>query len=253
MASIEFITKRVEGKQKEVAKLEKKLERILKAQATGWEVNPYYYHEDDVKWTTRDLEQARKALEEYKEQLIRETEKANSRNVKVIIEFLENWKERMRKAYANAFTQYLDALEEYYKVDREYCEWYNSRRKWDECTREEIKAKEKAFHEYRSEFRKTWAFVEIYDEYNYGKHTFNTAKFEKDLENDANAKYDDIIRRTNEIVGEITDAKALSVGEKGELNGYIIGTRGTAKVNTIGAGGYNIQIFHFRTLIHRVK
>lgn len=35
MATIEFITKRVEGKKKEIAKLEKKMERILKAEATG--------------------------------------------------------------------------------------------------------------------------------------------------------------------------------------------------------------------------
>ena len=62
--------------------------------------------------------------------------------------------------------------------------------------------------------------------------------------------YDDIIERTNRITGTITDATQLEVGAKGELNGYIIGERGTAKVSTIGAGGYNIQCFHFRTVIH---
>ena len=49
MASIEFITKRIEGKQAEIAKLEKKIARIEKAKATGLEVNPYYYREDDLK------------------------------------------------------------------------------------------------------------------------------------------------------------------------------------------------------------
>ena len=34
------------------------------------------------------------------------------------------------------------------------------------------------------------------------------------------------------------------------LNGYIIGTKGCCSIKTIGAGGYNIQCFHFRTLIH---
>lgn len=77
------------------------------------------------------------------------------------------------------------------------------------------------------------------------------SKLAKDLIEEANRKYDFIIERTNAIVGEITDASGLTVGSKDDLNGYIIGTRGVAKVQTIGAGGYNIQCFHFRTLIHK--
>ena len=46
-----------------------------------------------------------------------------------------------------------------------------------------------------------------------------------------------------------TDASGLEVGAKGELNGLVNGTRGVARVTTIGAGGYNIQCFHFRTLV----
>ena len=60
MASVEYLTKRVEGKKKEIAKLESKLSRIEKAKATNWEVNPYYYHEDDLRWTLKDLETARR-------------------------------------------------------------------------------------------------------------------------------------------------------------------------------------------------
>ena len=78
-------------------------------------------------------------------------------------------------------------------------------------------------------------------------------KLEKDMTQEWNRKYDFIIERTNEIVGQITDASNLNVGAKGDLNGYIIGTKGTAKVQTIGAGGYNIQCFHFRTLINEMK
>lgn len=60
------------------------------------------------------------------------------------------------------------------------------------------------------------------------------------------------IERTNEIVGEITDASYLSVNQKGNLDGFILGSRGSAQVSTIDAGGYNIQCYHFRTLIHKV-
>ena len=72
------------------------------------------------------------------------------------------------------------------------------------------------------------------------------------IDAEAKSKYDSIIERTNRIVGQITDATNLHIGEKGDLNGYIYGTEGTAKVQTIGAGGYNIQCFHFRTLTTRV-
>lgn len=45
MATVEFLTKRVEGTQKKVQKLEAKLERINSAEASGWKVNPYYVRE----------------------------------------------------------------------------------------------------------------------------------------------------------------------------------------------------------------
>ena len=79
------------------------------------------------------------------------------------------------------------------------------------------------------------------------------AKLNKDLDKDANTKYDFIIERTNAIVGTITDATNLKIGRKGDLNGFIIGERGKAKVETIGAGGYNIQCYHFRTLINKIR
>lgn len=56
-----------------------------------------------------------------------------------------------------------------------------------------------------------------------------------------------------ETVGTITDAAALYIGPEGDINGIIVGTEGKAKIQTIGAGGYNIQCFHFRTLIHEIK
>ena len=106
MASVEYITKRIEGKQKEITKLEKKLERINKAKETNWEVNPYYYTERDISSTEKELEEAQKALARHEAELVTETEKTNSRNVQAIVEFLEGWKNRMREWYGKGLEEY---------------------------------------------------------------------------------------------------------------------------------------------------
>ena len=72
------------------------------------------------------------------------------------------------------------------------------------------------------------------------------------LEAEKKAKIIDMMARIEGITGKITDAAALHIGMKGDLEGVIIGEKGTAKINTIGAGGYNIQCYHYRTLIHEI-
>ena len=69
------------------------------------------------------------------------------------------------------------------------------------------------------------------------------------VERDKELKYIDLVESVKAICGKITDASFLRVGEKGELNGYIDGDSGRAKIQTFGAGGYNIQRYHFRTRV----
>jgi len=252
MASIEYITKRLEGKKAEIAKLEKKLERINKAEASGWKDNPYYYSERDKRWTLRDLEDAKKALCDWGEKLSQAEEKAASRDVKAILDFLENWKANVRSYYEKAFSAYQKEHEEWLAISAEHCEWYY-KGGWRDPNRKEINER---YEERRNAHQKKWRFIQPYLENKIDRSTghygecLNIEKLTKELDNEANAMYDDIIERTNRITGKIIDASNLDIGEKGELNGYIKGERGTAKVQTIGAGGYNIQRFHFRTLIH---
>lgn len=79
------------------------------------------------------------------------------------------------------------------------------------------------------------------------------AYLEKALEAEKKAKIIDLVNRIEKVVGRIVDGDDLHIGPKGDLEGIIIGETGKAKINTIGAGGYNIQCFHFRTLIHEIK
>ena len=63
----------------------------------------------------------------------------------------------------------------------------------------------------------------------------------------------DLYNRVKKITGEkIYDWSELYYNN-GALNGIIEGEDGTAKVESILAGGYNIQRLHVRVLVHEVK
>lgn len=66
----------------------------------------------------------------------------------------------------------------------------------------------------------------------------------------------DLYNRTEAIVGTANDWTGIHVtqgnGGFAVINGIIKGTDGTAKVESILAGGYNIQRLHIRTLVHAI-
>lgn len=75
---------------------------------------------------------------------------------------------------------------------------------------------------------------------------------DKVLEEEKKAKLIDLFNRVSGICGPITDATALRVDVSGDLGGQVVGEKGVVSIQTIGAGGYNIQCYHYRTLIRDV-
>lgn len=63
----------------------------------------------------------------------------------------------------------------------------------------------------------------------------------------------DLYNRVKDITGEVTDWSNIvaTQGTQGiaVLNGFVIGKEGRAKVESIAAGGYNIQKLHVRVLV----
>ena len=255
--TLETLQKRIEGKQKAIESLNKKIERIEAAKATGWEKNPYYYDEGDLISANKDLESAKKALSNYQDMLRVEQEKRESRNVKVLVDFLEDWKKRSIEYFLAERAEYAIAVGEY----KEQRGILNDKMFGNNHVKgfENLKKVRQEMNELDQQFKADWAHV---TQFNRGSLGWSLT-MQKYVEEEKNRKYDDIIERTNAIAGKIIDATGLAIGPKGDLNGVIIGEKGKVKVETIGAGGYNDKVildsgrkgqrFHFRTLIHEVN
>lgn len=79
--------------------------------------------------------------------------------------------------------------------------------------------------------------------------------FHKANERDARFFILDLLNRVKNITGEVTDWSNIYL-ENGNtfpvLNGIVIGKEGQAEVESILAGGYNIQRLHIRTLVKAI-
>lgn len=219
------------------------------ASEISWTLSDISWLKDDIKRGGKEIEDIKRIVAKQEADLKTEIEKRNSRNVKAILDFLEDWKKKCMDYYIEMFPKFMEARAEWYALDREYSDREDELRRNREADffkkRDAIRAERR---EAEKQYRAAWGWIAMYVGYD----TMDTERIAKDLQADAEAKYDDIIERTNELIGTITDASGLTVNQKAGLDGYIKGERGTVKVSTVGAGGYNIQRFHFRTLIHKV-
>lgn len=278
MATKEFLEKRIAGKEKEIAGLQKKLARIKAAESSNWEKNPYMYSEYDLRSVLKEIEYAEKMLAEYHDKLAQEEEKSASRNVQVILDFLAGWKQRVLDYYQSIIASYfadrnailalrkiVDAFDDYtadadskhiHEANKAYLEelrWKFQINRFGEF--EDIPEDSPKWRKWSANREKvrTGKYECIKEYFNCSTESEALDKLTALLDKEASAKYDAMIEKTNKIVGQITDASQLCIGLKGDLNGVIIGTKGIADVHTIGAGGYNIQCYHFRTLIREGK
>lgn len=168
-----------------------------------------------------------------------------SENIKIDIidEFLFQWKERAK-------THYKEVLEKISALNLEYSETlkaYNGR--WNLDTEERKKIEEdhdkkwKAYSNYKLEYKSI-----TNDVYGWGRQYWEE-RLEKVLNREVEAKKKTLINRIEKRAGKILDASSLYIGINGEINGSIKGDKTTVQVQTIYAGGYNIQCLHYRVLV----
>ena len=111
---------------------------------------------------------------------------------------------------------------------------------------------------YREQYKEL-GYKDFIKKYRYSAYEFmhQTEKdFHKANEKDARTFILDLVNRVKDITGEITDWNGvhLTVGTNGfpVLNGFVIGKEGRAEVESIFAGGYNIQRLHVRVLVKSI-
>lgn len=238
-------------KEKLIEKYDAKAEKIRsQIVSRGWSVEAGRFQKhgtsehDDCYWTFCDLEHAedgaknaRKALDEKRATLAM-------------------WKERLAKALENEREQakFPEVLREYQdEVARDWDDWDLNRQK---RLREEYAAMEAA----DNSRNKMDSYREFIRKHKYSGYEFMYASFDeihRENVKSAEALVMNLWKRVREIVGENPDWANLWIRQGNEwegavVNGVVHGDSGSADVHTIGAGGYNIQKFHYRTLVHKI-
>lgn len=192
----------------------------------------------DLYSTADKLYDARLTLEKYLNMLKAIEERESVEKISTIWEFLLSYKAMVKQwLYENA-----SVCDEYYEEESKYCDMVNSRK----YSREELNAQwanvkelKDDIHPWTSRYYRPWM-------------GWNEEGLEKELNKDIENRYFKLINQVTKYCGEIIDVSNLSI-HYGDLNGIVIGTKGKCKIQTIGAGGYNIQCFHYRTLVKAVK
>lgn len=224
MSAIE-ITERINKTEEAIKKLEnliqKRINERLPKLENEWEAetdeNKKYWKSCDIKHLKEDIENGKKKLEEKKATLKKWQDKLEEVNetdkiIRKIPEQLYKLMEQIREEMIKERTEFRDTMIKDYS---------------------EMK---------RNEFREKYRYADFYKVY------YQT---DEDIVKEANrdSKYYiiDLVHRVTKKVGEITKWELWDAGN--ELNGWVWGTRGRAEIETILAGGYNIQCLHNRVLV----
>ena len=210
------------------AQAEKKLQIL---QQNGWSTNLEDYRGSDnreawslaydYKYKLEDIKGAERKLEEAK-QIVR------------------NWEAKLDKQVSMELTLANEVPEAFKQAREELVE---------EWVADDIRERDRMLQKKRElsyeEFRKLYRYTEEEDLKR------SDEEFRKIEEREADIWLINLYNRVKDITGEVTDCSSLYWGGK-SLNGYVIGKAGSARVETIGAGGYNIQRFHLRVLVHKM-
>ena len=264
--------------EKKAAILWKHRRQLDKLIATGADDYAIRSKHRDIGEAGKKLEEARATLENWKEKYaekIRQDDYLEANAPAILVEFLDDWKRRAIDYYLRRFDSFIEFRKELKQKERaarlealrtlpelERAREILKDREISDCDLANLwprKPVENFLEQRGLEYHQIKKALgekcdgTISKMLSFRDQAERAEWLEQFIEQERRAKLLDLIARIMKVVGRITDAGDLTIGPKGDINGIIIGTEGRAKVETIGAGGYNIQCYHFRTLIHEYK
>ncbi len=183
--------------------------------------------------------------------------------------FLEKWKVEVKKFYLNLFDQYLEEKSKKYEITKENLEsvvdWYGKREFSDEEIEKILLEFNTKMYFYKiqklesnihySNFRiwkekLTQEQLRLCERYSHEQYRQSLEDY---LIKEVDKKRENLFKSIDKKVGMIKQVQFIKIGSDGELNGTFVGETGKVNVNTIYAGGYNVQCLHFRFLIKVIK
>lgn len=162
--------------------------------------------------------------------------------VPVIDQFVDAWEARALDYYKNAITRYDEIYREYQKI-------VNPDNKCCYATTPEQNRLGDPIYKKGQEYLKSVAGAD-YNLQNAIKYN-RVDEIQRMLHKEAIAKKQKFITNIEKKAGNILDGQLYM--NNGEINGVVIGDKAKVSVDTISAGGYNIQCFHYRTLVKVIK
>lgn len=207
---------------------------------------------DEAFQAYRDLGETKNTLHKYEVKLDELSNFENAEKIEVIWGFLQAWKAQFKawiieqcETYNDLKNKFDKAFEEYKKTSeyKDRLDFYSNRGSSSASYYAERDFREQYYTDITELAKGFYNRRTIYDE----------AALEKFLDKEVKLKYEDLVARITDKSGEILDASGLYISNSGQINGLVTGTKNKVYVETIPAGGYNIQRFHYRTLVKIVS
>lgn len=219
-----------------------------------WDLHSYEDTLEAIGNNQKKLAELKDKLKGYLEQKKQMDKENEVPMVPAVEKFLSDWRTEAEGYYRKQVTAYNQMLTDRNAKVKDIREKYHP----DFLHRKEIETAEKEAGVDRKSFQEKVKLLFSQDvqilhrEGMPGSERFEAALC-KMMDEEIRTKRIDLYHRCAAAVGVITDATDLSVGNNGSLNGCVVGEQGKAHVETIWAGGYNIQCLHYRVLVKPIR